>query len=168
MSVMEKTAQHQHQDETLVNTTVYEVGFLLLPTIPMEQIQGVFGSIQSIIEKNKGVIIASDLSDVRALAYTMTKSVGGKNHKFDHAYFGWVKFDLLNGSIDSIKGSIDGLNEVLRTLVIKTVRDNTLIASKVSQKDESKEKSDGEEVSESKAPANEEDIDKSIDALVMS
>jgi len=149
---------------------VYEVGYLLLPTLPEEQLEGVVSSIKEIVVEKKGSVIAEDFPAMRALAYTMPKIIATKRQKFDHAYFGWVKFEVESSEISSIKKNIEALDAVLRALFIKTVRESTLMAGKVHAQDAEKAKQEGTAVDsgEVKPEQNVEEIDKSIDALVIS
>ena len=99
----------------------------------------------------------------------MDKVIETKRHKFDHAYFGWVKFEVEASAINSIKKNIEALDEVLRALFIKTVRENTMLSGKIARDADKKEGevSDTPEVAEVKPESSEVEIDKSIDALVM-
>ncbi len=169
MSTEETVTKNDELKESLV---IYEVGYLLLPTIAEEMVGGVVAKIQAVVSQNGGALISEDFPKMRALAYTMEKTIQIKNQKFDHAYFGWIKFEVSSSNIAIIKKSVDALEEVLRTIFIKTIRESTLMAGKVSDREAQKPKEEGDtievpaEVVAVKAPANEEDIDKSIEALV--
>ena len=91
--------------------------------------------------------------------------MGGLRRKFDKAYFGWVKFEMDNKDIAAVKKSLDANENVLRFLLIKTVRENTLYGSKlVAAEEVAKKKATVKK--EEKAPASQEEIDKSIDELI--
>lgn len=78
---------------------------------------------------------------MRPLAYEMSKLIQTKNTSFDHAYFGWVKFEIESAELSSVKKSIESMDEILRALFIKTIRESTLMSGKVSERDAQKDKS---------------------------
>lgn len=163
----EETVKNEVKESHLV----YEVGFLLLPTLPEEKMPEIMANIKGIIEKKGGEIISEDAPKMRPLAYEISKMIQTKNSAFDHAYFGWVKFEIESSELSSVKKSIESMDEILRALFIKTIRENTLMSEKVSERDAQKTKAEGEAVEsaneEAQAPASEEEIDKSIEALVV-
>lgn len=140
-------------------TQVYELGYLLLPTLSEENLSKAVGEIKEVVEKNSGVFISESFPKMLALAYEMVKNIDNKNQKFDHAYFGWVKFEMPVEQTKSLTEEIDKKDEVLRSLFIKTIRED-IVPPKFISKD--KEESKPEEPEE----INEEEIDKSIDELV--
>ena len=147
---------------------VYELGFHIVPTIAEEKVANVFGDIKALLEKNGAVFISEEYPKMRALAYTMLKNEAGKNEKFNFAYFGWIKYELPKEAAADVKDVLEKNKDVLRFLVIKTVRENTLYSHKFSKKegdkaDSPKEESPLEEV----VLASEEEIDKSIEELVV-
>ena len=82
------------------------------------------------IERISKDIIAEELPVFIDLAYQIVKTVEHKNKRFDQAYFGWIKFD---GSPEGIAELEEGLKKdenVLRYLIVKTIRENTFIAKK--------------------------------------
>ena len=58
------------------------------------------------------------------------KRLGGKNLKISNAYFGWVKFELPGETIGKIKTELDALDSLIRFLLVKTVRENTMIQAR--------------------------------------
>jgi ribosomal protein S6 len=111
--------------------SIYELGFLLLSTIAAEQVEGVVAKIRAILADHKAVIIEEGAASMLALAYTMDKVIETKRQKFDHAYFGWIKFEVESSEVGSIKSKVDALSEVLRTLFVTTLRENTMISGKI-------------------------------------
>ncbi|MDD2935197.1 MAG: 30S ribosomal protein S6 [Candidatus Pacebacteria bacterium] len=146
---------------------VYEIGFLLLPNIEETKVSGEVVKIKDIIEKKGGAFISEGTAEMRNLAYQMSKSLNGKKQKFDSAYFGWVKFEANASMINDIKKEIDGLEKVLRYMIIVTTRENVAIppikTRKFSFNEE--EKTVVEPVVEEK-PVSEE-LDETIDELVI-
>ena len=147
---------------------VYELGFHIVPTIAEEKVANVFGDIKSLLEKNGAVFISEEYPKMRPLAYTMFKNEAGKNEKFNFAYFGWVKYELPKEATAEVKEKLEKNKEILRFLVIKTVRENTLYGHKLARKDG--EKAEAPVVGvipEEVVMASDEEIDKTIEELVV-
>ena len=146
---------------------VYELGLLLVPTIAEENVATVFGDIKSVLEKNGAVFVSEDYPKMRALAYSMTKTEVGKNEKYNFAYFGWVKYELTTDKTEIVKEEIEKNKNILRFLIVKTVRENTLYSHKLNKKEaEKKEEKEGVPAVEV-APISEEELNKTIDELVV-
>lgn len=146
---------------------VYEIGFLLLPNIEETKVSGEVVKIKDIIEKKGGAFISEGTAEMRNLAYQMSKSLNGKKQKFDSAYFGWVKFEANANMINDVKKEIDGLEKVLRYLIIITTRENVVIppikTGKFSFNEEGK--TAVEPVAE--ATESKKELDETIDELVI-
>ncbi len=144
---------------------VYEVGYLLLPSIPEEQVSQNTEAIKKMIADVSGTVISQGDPQFQTLSYEMTKTVGSKNQDFKSAYFGWIKFEAPAESIPTLHDNLKSAENILRFLLIKTVRENTFMGL---SKTFTEEKDSSEEAT-SEAPASEssqEDIDKSIEELV--
>ncbi len=147
---------------------VYELGFHIVPTIAEEKVANVFGDIKSLLEKNGAVFISEEYPKMRPLAYTMLKNEAGKNEKFNFAYFGWVKYELSKEAAAEVKKELESNKEILRFLVLKTIRENTLYGHKLSKKEGEKTETPKDGVNtEEVAIASEEEIDKTIEELVV-
>ena len=155
--------------------TIYEVSYLLLPSIAEEQILAKSEGLKEMLQKTLGEVISSENPVLIDLAYPMTKVVGTTRHKASSGYFGWLKFEIEADGISKVKKYFDSNDEVLRFLIIKTVKENTLLHGKMMFKKEEKAKKDEGESSEPSdevldEPVKEpipEDLDKSIDDLVI-
>ena len=151
---------------------VYEVGYHVVSSIPEEEVGARVAQIHDMIEKSGGTIITEEFPKITELAYEMVKVVDNQRKKYTSAYFGWVKFEAEGAAVLEIKKALDAHNDIIRFLMIKTVRESTLISKKVAmqagrkeediaaERAERKEKEDKEKVVMS-----EEDLDKTIDAL---
>jgi small subunit ribosomal protein S6 len=120
------------KDEINLNTCekVYELGYLILPTVPEEHVAAEVQNIRTVIENNKGVFITEEFPKLRQLAFSMKKTSTGQNLKFDKAYFGWVKFDAPSSAISEIEKEMKKNSNILRFMVINTVRENTMYSQK--------------------------------------
>lgn len=63
---------------------------------------------------------------MRELAYEMIRVVNNVNVRFNEGYFGWIKFELDGAKIKDFEKAIKLDEEVVRYIVVKTVRDNTV------------------------------------------
>lgn len=152
--------------------TVYEVSYLLLPSLALEQVPLEVTSIKEVISSRGGAVISDEDPILIDLAYPMTKVVQTLRHKATTGYFGWIKFEMTSGGIEAVKKALDANDKILRYLIIKTVRENTLLLGKMKLEKEEKsrrEDEEGEIVTDevAKDVAPEEEIDKSIDDLVI-
>jgi ribosomal protein S6 len=149
--------------------TVYEVGFHIVPAVSPENLPKEVDAIKATLGGMKATIISEEFPKLRNLAYTMVKAIGPARHRYDTAYFGWIKFECSPESIADLNKAMDGNEKVLRYLVIKTVKENTLYGAKILGEEKREGRPDDAvapaEVKE--APASTEEIDKSIDKLVV-
>lgn len=149
-----------------VRTKVYELGYILVPTIAEEQVAGEVEPIKALIEKQGGSFISDDFPKLRDLAYTMIKAIGSQKHRHDKGYFGWIKFEIDATETPKLKAALDKNDHILRFMIIETVRENTMITQKMIFKPTADApKKEGEE-GEPKEPVSEEELDKTIDNLV--
>jgi len=152
------------------DTRVYELGYNIVSSIPEEKLAAEVAAIKDVLEKNGAVVISEDFPKLKHLTYTMTKVIGPKHSKYDTAYFGWVKFEILPESIETVKKTFEKSETILRFLIIKTVRESTLAVIKPpTYHSEPKPipgvtaKKDGE----IKSPVSEAELDKTIAELIV-
>jgi len=170
---------------------IYEVGFHLVPMIPLEQVANHAAEIKALITKNGGVIISEGEAKMIDLAYEISTMIDGVKHRCNSAYFGWAKFECEAEQSLAIEKALKADKNVLRFLLVKTVRENTMIDKKLFMEEEGEEaeapveaakpevatapakEEAKEEVKvaakpkkEAKAKATAEEIDKSIDSLL--
>ncbi len=146
---------------------VYEVGYLLVPTIGEEEVPAAYGNLRELILNNGGEVIADEMPKMIPLAYQMQKVVQNIRSRFDSAYFGWIKFEMDPLNVLDLKKKLEADTNIIRFLITKTVRENTLATKKFVGKDMIRKKyptvkKDNEDVVE----IDKEEIDKEIEALV--
>jgi ribosomal protein S6 len=146
---------------------VYELGYLLVSTIPEENVPAVYGNLKELISSMGGVHISDEMPKMIPLAYQMVKVIANVRSKFNTAYFGWVKFTMNGGKVLELKKKLDLDPNFIRFLILKTVKENTVAAKRYVGRDSihrklKVEKGEGEKAT----PINKEEIDKEIDALV--
>jgi len=107
-------------------TTVYELGYHMLPTIVADDLEKEVGTIRSAIEKRGGSFIAEGSPETVELEYAMAINNGGKKTKYDKAYFGWMKFELDPEQATALQADDLASNaQILRSSLVKTTREET-------------------------------------------
>lgn len=124
----------------LGSTAVYEASYLLVPTLSQEQVPAKVSAIKEALVSFGATLISDEDPVLIDLAYQMVKVVQTNRVKANEGYFGWVKFELDKSSIKLVKKMLDESPDVLRHLIIKTVKENTLLNGKMKLKSEDKAK----------------------------
>jgi ribosomal protein S6 len=158
---------------------VYEIGYLLVSSIPEEKVTSEVAILKEILSKKGAEFIAEEAPELRTLAYTMAKKIGATHHRFDQGYFGWFKFELSTKETESVKKAFEENPHMLRMLFITTVKEGTYLGKKSPSASLSKVEeavveqtvntveTTVEAVAEVPAiPVSVEEIDKSIDEMV--
>ncbi|MFA5777935.1 MAG: 30S ribosomal protein S6 [Candidatus Paceibacterota bacterium] len=165
MSEVENKSENEIGEDT--NSRVYEVGYLLAPTIIEENLPIVYGNLKDLISSFGGVAISDEMPKMINLAYSMTKVVSNVRNKFNTAYFGWVKFTMDSDKVLELKKKLDLDPDFIRFLILKTVKENTIATKRfVSRETRRRPMVKKNESNETATPINKEEIDKEIDALV--
>jgi ribosomal protein S6 len=142
---------------------VYELGFLLSPSITEEKLPEGFGALKDAIVGKGAIAISEEFPRLMTLAYTMEKTINNKIERFTEGYFGWIKFELPGGEVQGLDAALRLRDDVIRHLLISTVRENTIAAKRgfgVRRRPKSAETKDA-------APEmSKEEIDREIEALV--
>ena len=135
---------------------IYELGYLLVPSLNDEEVAAHIADIKASLARAGAELIAEEAPVLRGLAYAMTKTSANKKSSFDQGFFGWVKFELERESTPLLEGSIAERDDVIRFLLIETVRENTM---RRRERPIERRAVLGEKLSE-------EEIERSIEALV--
>jgi ribosomal protein S6 len=161
----------KEKDEYVDEGQIYEVGFHILPSVSEEELQTTVTKLRDTITANDGVIFADEFPKMRDLAYEIKKRVETKYLRYNKAYFGWMKFEMLTSAIGEMKKQFENNKNVLRFIIVKTVRENTMhtpkapVSRATAPTDEVKIVN--QIVPEEKVEVSEADIDKSIDELLV-
>lgn len=97
---------------------LYELGFLIAPTLSEDKIPAEVGALTGEIEKAGGRVLSSEMPQMRTLAYTISKLVEHKRTDYNQAYFGWVRFEAVSSSLAQIKEALDKSPTLLRFLIV--------------------------------------------------
>lgn len=155
------TKQTEHQD---VKTDLYEIGYLIVPTVAEEQLPGVVTDIKKVLEKHGAALAQEGAPVLRDLAYQMIKAVAGKNRRYDTAYFGWMTFTAPKAEAPAIKKALDAMEDIIRFIFVKT-EEKVIIPPRIIDE----VAADGTTEAAPEAPAlSQEELDKKIDTLVTS
>ncbi|MES3032168.1 MAG: 30S ribosomal protein S6 [Patescibacteria group bacterium] len=162
-------SESEIKNEILKETSgkVYELGYLLVPTIKEEDLAVSYGNLKELVASFGGEIVSDEMPKMLNLAYTMQKVVSNVRSKFNTAYFGWTKFTMDSQKVLELKKSLDLNPTFVRFLILKTVKENTIAAKRfvrgeTYKRPTTKKSTENEIVT----PINKEEIDKEIDALV--
>jgi len=118
---------------------VYEIGYLVLPSVPEENLPQVVSNLVSIIEKAGGKPLDGEDPALEQLAYSMSKTVGARKYIVDEAYVGWMKFEARPDTLETVRADVDKAEEILRYLLIKAPRETTFTFAKARAEREAKE-----------------------------
>ena len=134
---------------------VYELSYLVLPSIPEDGLADVVNSIKGIIKKEGGKELDSEDPIHLDLAYTMSKTVSARKYVVNDAYLGWVKFEAEPSVAPLVKAGVEKLEEVLRHLLVKAPREThfTFAAARQAQMDAEAAKRVEEQGGEPELPA---------------
>jgi ribosomal protein S6 len=132
---------------------IYEVAFNAVPTLSEEALASEFSNIKDALSKLGGSVIAEAYPKTINLAYTMNKVISNKNNKFSTAHFGWIKFEMPASAVEEFKKLMDRDDNIIRSMIISTVRESTLAPKKTFSRENGKRRSSADD-------AKAEDMDK--------
>lgn len=145
---------------------VYELGYLLVPSITEENVAGEATALKDSILSFGALPISEEYPKLMGLAYDMEAVINNKKEHFETGYFGWFKFELTPDQLASLESKLKLSDKLIRFLLIKTVRESTMASKRPFGRD-FKRRTDAKH--DPAAPAveiNKEEIDKQIDALI--
>lgn len=165
--MQEAKVKEENEVSEDANFKVYELGYLLVPTIAEEDIAIHYGNLKELVLSFEGEIIADEMPKMITLAYAMQKVTSNVRNKFNTAYFGWTKFVMDSQKVLELKKHLDLDPNFIRFFILKTVRENTIAAKRFVRRETYKRPSLRKSTEhEAPVPINKEEIDKEIDALV--
>ena len=143
---------------------VYEVGYLIVPTVSEEELPREVTALKDALEKEKVSVISEEFPKFRPLAYPMQKRAHDAYETHANAYFGWVKFEASPESVVRIDKEFKKNEKVLRYILVKTVREQTLTMGR--PRAERRERKEVPKDAQLGAPVSESELDKSIEKLI--
>jgi ribosomal protein S6 len=163
---MAKENTEENVDAKEIKQSVYEVGYVMVPTVAEENLGGEVTAFKDTLTEQGVSFISDEYPKMMELAYEMSRSIMNKKQKFSYGYFGWVKFECTTEQAKVIKSALDKNEKFVRYLMIKTVRESTMSSKRPYGKTDGVKRRSTPRVEET-GPINEETIDKEIDALVV-
>lgn len=150
---------------------VYELGYHLVPTLSESTITAEASKMKETLGKSGALVIAEEVPHLITLAYRFEKHIAGKIEKFTTAYFGWVKFEISPEGVRAVKEALDEDISVLRFLLVRTVRENTLaprrFAVPAAREGDTPARAPRREVrKKAVVPVSDDELDRTIEALV--
>jgi len=145
---------------------IYEIGYLIVPSVKEEDLEKIVGAVRTEIEKAGGSFIAEGAPSMTRLAYAMSVRVGDRTEEHDRGYFGWIKFEARIEVAQALDAALKGNASILRSIVFRTVREDTRAKMKAPTLREVKRtdtiKSTPRRVEEPSVAVSEEELDKAI------
>ncbi len=162
MSDMDNQVKNNKEDKK-----VYELGYIFVPTLTPEEIMTLFGDLKDLVSSFDGESISDEMPKMIPLAYPMLKVVSNVRNKFSNGYFGWVKFFMSPEKILELKKKVDLDPNILRFLILKTVKENTIASKRFVGRDSAYRKNISKKGKDKKiVHINKEEVDKEIDAMI--
>ena len=149
-------------------TQIYEVGYHIIPIVSEADLGARVTAVRDVIESNGGNVISDEYPRHMDLAYDMAKVAANKRSIYPSAYFGWMKFESSPAGAKLIDVALHANNEILRYLLVKTVRENTMVPKKVLRAPRREDGDRPEEKAVVLPVMTEEEMDKTIEDLVIS
>lgn len=114
----------------LDRSRVYEIGMQIVPILGDEGAEAYFTGIKDRIISFGGEIIQEGAPERIDLAYSMSQIRDNKKVTYNEAYFAWIKFEVDASYIKTLEAELLKDLSVIRSIVFKTVRQNTYIPRK--------------------------------------
>lgn len=163
-----KAAKVEVAEDREVVLRVYEAGYHIVPQTKEEDLDAVVGKVRAVIEKAGGTFISEGAPALMKLAFPMTTREGDKNVTYDRSYFGWLKFEAPAETVEALTEFFAGTRDIFRSMVFKTIREDTRAKLKAPQLREVK-RGDAlkttRKTEEAAAPVSEEDLDKALETI---
>lgn len=151
---------------------VYEIGYLIVPTVSPDHISKEIDALKTGLNGSDVKVIAEEAPKMRPLTYAMVKVVGQKRSTYDTGYFGWVKFESSSDVAKEVEKTFTLSDKVLRSLLIRTVAENTMYGARILKEFKEVEKTTGlppvvsSASVEKKSEVSVEEIDKAVEKLI--
>lgn len=149
---------------------IYEVGFHILPTVGDENLGAKVTEVRDAIDAAGGKVFADEYPKHIELSYPMVKVFANKRTTYNSSYFGWMKFDADPKVVKLLDETLKKDPNVLRYIIVETVRESTMSPKKFVRERKMRDESAPvvERVKEEKPAMTEEELDKTIEELVIS
>lgn len=158
-------------EEIGAEMNVYEASFNISPFLSEEALAQEYGNIKENLSKIGAIFISEQYPKQLELAYTMERVISNKKQKFNQAFFGWTKFEVSAEGLASFEKTLKADENIIRYLIIRTVRENTLAPKKTFNRSSGEKSTRAPEafkvVTEDAVEMDKEAVDKKIEELVV-
>jgi ribosomal protein S6 len=116
-------------DSNVGTLKVYEVSALFVPELDATALSQTIESLKAKLAALEANIISEGAPVHIKLAYTVEKHINNKIHRSDFAHFYWVKFEMDPSKVQALETffKLDLNEKSLRHLIVKTVKENTVL-----------------------------------------
>ncbi len=150
---------------------LYEIGFHVVPTVEESKVTDVVNALKAEISKVGGELVSEEAPQKMVLSYVIERATSGKREKYTESYFGWLRFVVEERSgISAVETHLRADKNILRYLFVQALPEEVQAPRRAVF---SSNRLEGETIKKPtatpEAPAaeiSEEDLNKSIDALV--
>ncbi len=129
---------NKNENETIVEggneNRVYEISYILVPTITEEAAAEKINSLKQSIASFGASFISEEAPYMRDLSYEMLRVIKNVNNRFDTGYFGWVKFELDPANLIKAEKAFKLDEDVIRYLAVKADRDINIYTKRIVEK----------------------------------
>lgn len=109
---------------------IYEIGYLLSPAVRDEDLGTRVDELKESLMNLGATFISEGAPEFIDLAYEMMRVIDNKNVRFNQGYFGWIKINLNPARMAELKELLDTHKLIIRSLLIKTVAENTIVGKR--------------------------------------
>lgn len=155
-------------EKVATDPKIYEIGFHVVSTVAEDELGARVTAVRDAIEAAGGRVIADGYPKYLDLAYPMVKMSANKRSVHHSAYFGWIKFESPASSAKRLNEMLAKDDFILRYILVKTVREDTMAPKKVFLKKRQGTEGQAPAKVEEKPALSEEELDKTIEGLVIS
>jgi len=156
-------------EERASKKNLREVAFHVLPTLEEGAVGAVVERTRALIEKDGGSVSLVETPKRMTLAYPIERSTPGKHEKYSESYFGYIRFSAEPQVVAALQTALQADEEVLRFLVTEAIEIEERALRAVFASDRLEGETIKKPVSsteETHAKVSDEELDKSIEALV--
>jgi ribosomal protein S6 len=178
LGIMSNDIETQDND---FETRVYEVGYLIMPSVVQDKVAEKVSAIRDVISSANGAVLAEGDPKYIDLAYDMTVTIANKKTTYSNGYFGWIKCEMDPEATKKVHASLEANTDLIRFILIKTHKEDTLAPisealakeaedrfKKEREKNEAhKPDRDEKETDSTVEPASKEEIDETIEKLIV-
>lgn len=169
-SDIDSSRQSEAEADESSEPRLYELGYHIVPTVPEEGVGEEMSKLKDIVERHGGVFAGEEMPRSMQLAYPMSKVVNNKKSTYNTAWFGWMRFQVTPVEAEALYGELKQYETILRFILMKVEQEKKRDAPKkmkfLSNREEKKE-DDTATKEKQETKMTDEELDKTIDELVV-